>query len=308
MRIVKDLTELVGNTPLIQLDRYCHRKKLKGTIIAKLESFNPLSSIKDRVGCALINDAEEKGKINSSTTLIEPTSGNTGVALAAFATIKGYRLILTMPESMSIERIKLLKQLGAEVVLTPKSDGMNGAINKARELNAEIKNSFILEQFSNPENVHIHKETTAKEIWRDTDGNIDIFVAGVGTGGTITGVGEYLKAMNPQIKVVAVEPTYSPILSHGKSGCHGIQGIGAGFIPKLLNTDIYDEVICVDDSQAIDTAKELALTEGLLVGISSGAALYASMQLALRAENEGKNIIVILPDSGERYLSTALFE
>lgn len=307
MKIARDLSQLIGNTPLMFLDKYCEKHNSHASIIAKLENFNPLSSIKDRVGYAMIEDAQRKGQIDKDTTLIEPTSGNTGIALAAFACAKGYKLILTMPETMSVERIKLLKQLGVEVILTPKDMGMIGAIKKAKELNMQIDNSLILDQFSNPVNANIHKQTTAREIWDDTQGNIDIFVSGVGTGGTITGVGEYLKEKNPQIKVVAVEPSNSPVLSTGKKGKHGIQGIGAGFIPQLLNTSIYDEVICVSDKQAINSAKELALTEGLLVGFSSGAALFASMQLALRKENKDKNIIVILPDTGERYLSTTLF-
>lgn len=308
MKIIKDLSELIGNTPLMELQKYSKANGLKAVVLAKLECFNPLSSIKDRVGQALIKDAEEKGLINKETVLIEPTSGNTGIALAYIAVSKGYKIILTMPESMSIERRKLLKQLGAEIVLTPAKEGMDGAIKKAEELHIEIKNSYILKQFCNAANPQVHKQTTAKEIWQATEGKIDFFVAGVGTGGTITGVGEYLKEKNPSITVVAVEPLNSPVLSMGSKGSHGIQGIGAGFVPDVLNTDVYDEIICVNDVDAINTAKELAKTEGLLVGISSGAALFAATRLALTDKNKEKNIVVILPDSGERYISTPLFD
>lgn len=305
MKIYKKLYDLIGNTPLMELSNYNRINKLQSTIMAKLECFNPLSSIKDRVGYALINDAEQKGLINSDTVLIEPTSGNTGIALAFVCASKGYKLVLTMPESMSIERRKLLVQLGAEIVLTPASEGMIGAINKAEEINKQIKNSYILKQFSNPANPRAHKMTTAVEIWNDTEGKIDYFVSGVGSGGTLTGIGEYLKEKNNQIKVIAVEPEKCPILSKGIKGKHGIQGIGAGFVPDNLNVGIIDQIICVDDDNAMKTAKQLAKNEGLLVGISSGAALFAATELAKKIQN--KNIVVILPDSGERYISTQLF-
>jgi len=306
--IAKKLTDLVGNTPLLELANYGKNKGLKARLIAKLEYFNPAGSVKDRVGLAMIEDAEKKGLINKDSTIIEPTSGNTGIALAFVAASKGYRLILTMPETMSIERRNLLKALGAEVVLTPGSEGMRGAIKKAEELAKSIPGAFIPQQFDNPANPEIHRKTTAEEIWRDTDGKVDIFVAGVGTGGTITGVGEVLKSRKPDVKVIAVEPADSPVLSGGRPGPHEIQGIGAGFVPKVLNTKIIDEVFQVRSEDAYKTSRDLAETEGLLVGISSGAAAFAATEIAMREENEGKAIVVILPDTGERYLSTKLFK
>lgn len=306
-KIAKSLTELIGNTPLLQLENYNKYSGLDATVIAKLEYFNPGGSVKDRIGYAMIKDAEDKGLINKDTVIIEPTSGNTGIALAFVAAAKGYRLILTMPETFSIERRKLLAALGAELVLTPGPDGMPGAIKKAEELTAEIKNSFVPQQFNNPANPEYHRKTTAVEIWNDTDGKVDIFVAGVGTGGTITGVGEVLKQKNPAVKIVAVEPDDSPVLSGGQKGPHKIQGIGAGFVPNVLNLDIVDEIFRVKNDSAFETSRKLAKTEGLLVGISSGAALYAASELAKRPENKGKTIVVLLPDTGERYLSTELF-
>lgn len=308
MSIKKNLTDLIGNTPLLELSNYEKAENLEATVIAKLEYFNPLSSVKDRVGYALIKDAEDKGLINKDTTLIEPTSGNTGVGLSFVAAARGYRIILTMPETMSIERRKLLAALGAELVLTEGSKGMKGAIEKADELHKEIKNSYIPGQFVNPANPAIHKATTAQEIWKDTDGKVDIFVAGVGTGGTITGVGEGLKEHNPNVKIVAVEPASSPVLSQGKAGPHKIQGIGAGFVPDILNTKVIDEIIPVENDDAFATSRSLAKHEGLLIGISSGAAVYAAAQLAKRPENKGKVIVALLPDTGERYLSTGLFD
>ena len=281
---------------------------MEATLIAKVESFNPLSSVKDRVGFALIQDAEERGLVNQDTTIIEPTSGNTGVGLAFVAASRGYRLILTMPETMSLERRRLVSALGAELVLTEGAAGMKGAIAKAEELAKEIPNSFIPGQFTNPANPAAHRATTAQEIWENTDGKIDLFVAGIGTGGTITGTGEGLKAHNPGIRIVGVEPASSPVISQGKAGPHKIQGIGAGFVPDILNTDILDEVLTATNEDAYATAKELARTEGLLVGISAGAAVFAATQLAKRPENKGKQIVVLLPDTGERYLSTALFQ
>lgn len=307
-KIAKNLTDLIGNTPLLELGNYGSRQEVKGRILAKLEYFNPLSSVKDRVGYAMIKAGEESGQIKEGTTIIEPTSGNTGVALAFVAAAKGYKIILTMPETMSVERRNLLKALGAQLVLTPGPEGMKGAIKKAEELAQEIPNSFIPQQFNNPANPQMHRETTAEEIWRDTDGEVDIFVGGVGTGGTITGVGEVLKAKKPGVQVVAVEPKDSPVLSGGKPGPHKIQGIGAGFVPAILNQGIVDEIIQVSNDEAFETARKLAASEGLLVGISSGAALFAATQLALRPENAGKNIVVLLPDTGERYLSTPLFQ
>lgn len=307
-KIAKTLTDLIGNTPLLELSRYNKENQVSATIIAKLEHFNPLSSIKDRIGFAMIRDGEEKGLINNDTVIIEPTSGNTGIALAFVAASRGYRLILTMPETMSIERRNLLAALGAELVLTPGPDGMPGAIARANELAKEIANSYVPQQFENPSNPEIHRKTTAEEIWRDTDGDIDIFVAGIGTGGTITGVGEVLKSRKPDVKVIAVEPAGSPVLSEGRKGPHKIQGIGAGFVPKVLNTQVYDEIFPVENDDAFATARALAKTEGLLVGISSGAALYAATQIARLPENAGKKIVVILPDTGERYLSTPLFK
>jgi cysteine synthase A len=306
-KIFKSLTELIGNTPLLELSNYNDKYKLKSKIIAKLEFFNPLGSVKDRIGYAMIKEGELKGFIDKDTVIIEPTSGNTGIALAFVSAAKGYRLILTMPDTMSVERRNLLKALGAELVLTPGNEGMKGAINKAEELTKEISNSFMPQQFNNPANPQTHRETTAEEIWRDTGGKVDIFVAGIGTGGTITGVSELLKKYNPDIKIIAVEPNDSPVLSGGKPGPHKIQGIGAGFVPSILNKDIVDEVYKVKNEEAFKTSKELAATEGLLVGISAGAATFAATQVAKRPENMGKNIIVLLPDTGERYLSTDLF-
>ncbi|PQQ68347.1 cysteine synthase A [Acetivibrio saccincola] len=306
-KIAQDITQLIGNTPMLELTNYNKINKLEGKLIGKLEYFNPGGSVKDRIGYAMIKDGEERGIINSETVIIEPTSGNTGIALALVSAAKGYRLILTMPDTMSIERRNLLKALGAEVVLTPGIDGMKGAIEKAYQLAEEIPNSFIPQQFDNEANPKIHRETTAEEIWRDTGGEVDIFVAGVGTGGTITGIGEVLKERKPSVKIVAVEPDSSPVLSGGKPGPHKIQGIGAGFVPKILNRDIIDEVIRVKDEDAFEASRNISKTEGLLVGISSGAALYAGTVLAKRPENKGKNIVVLLPDTGERYLSTTLY-
>jgi len=307
-KIAKNLTDLIGNTPLLELSNYNKINGLPATLIAKVESFNPASSVKDRIGFAMIKDAEEKGLINQDTVIIEPTSGNTGIALAFVAAAKGYRLIITLPETFTIERRNLMKALGAELVLTPGSEGMAGAINKAKELAGEIPNSYIPQQFENPANPAIHMATTAEEIWRDTDGGVDIFVAGVGTGGTVSGVGKALKQKNPGVKIVAVEPADSPVLSGGTKGPHKIQGIGAGFVPVNFNREVVDEILVVKNEEAFATARKLAKTEGLLVGISSGAATFAATQLALRAENKGKKIVVLLPDSGERYLSTPLFE
>ena len=308
MKIAKKLTDLIGHTPLLELSNYEKKHALEATLIAKVESFNPLSSVKDRVGFALIQDAEERGLVNQDTTIIEPTSGNTGVGLAFVAASRGYRLILTMPETMSLERRRLVSALGAELVLTEGAAGMKGAIAKAEELAKEIPNSFIPDQFTNPANPAAHRATTAQEIWEDTDGKIDLFVAGIGTGGTITGTGEGLKAHNPGIRIVGVEPASSPVISQGKAGPHKIQGIGAGFVPDILNTDILDEVLTATNEDAYATAKELARTEGLLVGISAGAAVFAATQLAKRPENKGKQIVVLLPDTGERYLSTGVFD
>ena len=308
MKIAKSLVQLIGNTPLLELSNYNDEKGTLGTIIAKLEYFNPGGSVKDRVGFGMIEAAEKEGLLNKDSVIIEPTSGNTGIALAYIAAAKGYRLILTMPETMSMERRNLLKALGAELVLTPGAEGMKGAIAKANELKASIENSIILQQFENPANPQIHRVTTAEEIWTDTDGEVDIIVAGVGTGGTLTGVGEVLKARKSDVKVIAVEPTNSPVISGGKPGPHKLQGIGAGFIPKNLNISIIDEVIKVDNEDAFKASKDLARTEGLLVGISSGAAIVAATELANREENKDKNIVVILPDTGERYLSTDLYK
>ncbi|WP_304242645.1 cysteine synthase A [Gracilinema caldarium] len=306
--IASKLTDLIGNTPLLELGNYGRQEKLQARLVAKLESFNPLGCVKDRIGYAMIADAEERGLIKPDTVLIEPTSGNTGIALSFVAASRGYRLILTMPETMSIERRALLKMLGAELVLTPGPEGMKGAIAKAEELHAQIPNSLILQQFANPANPAIHRKTTAQEILRDTDGDLAVFVGGVGTGGTITGVGEVLKQHNPAIKIIAVEPADSPVLSGGKPGPHKIQGIGAGFVPPVLNTSIIDEIIQVKTEEAVGTARRLARTEGVLVGISSGAAAYAATQVAKRPEYAGKRIVVLLPDTGERYLSTVLFQ
>lgn len=306
-KIAKNLTELIGNTPLLELSNYNKEQGLQAEVIAKLEYFNPAGSVKDRIGFAMIKDAEDKGLINKDTVIIEPTSGNTGVGLAFVAAARGYKLILTMPDTMSIERRNLLNALGAKLVLTPGAEGMKGAIKKAEELASETPHSFIPQQFKNPANPEIHRKTTAEEIWRDTDGKVDIFVAGVGTGGTITGVGEALKKHNPNVKIVAVEPFDSPVLSEGKSGPHKIQGIGAGFVPDIFNRDVVDEIFKVKNEEAFATSRALASTEGLLVGISSGAATFAAAQLAKRPENVGKKIVVLLPDTGERYLSTTLF-
>jgi len=306
-KIAKHLTDLIGNTPLLELSNISKVNKSSATIIAKLEYFNPAGSVKDRIGFAMIEAAEKQGKISQDTTIIEPTSGNTGIALAFVAASKGYKLILTMPETFSVERRNLLKALGAQLVLTPGSEGMAGAIRKAEDLHADTPNSFIPQQFKNPANPEIHRRTTAEEIWRDTDGKVDVFVSGVGTGGTITGVGEVLKKRNPGVKIVAVEPADSPVLSGGQKGPHKIQGIGAGFIPEILNRSVIDEIIKVKNEDAIQTSRELARREGLLIGISSGAAVWAALQVALRKENAGKNIVVILPDTGERYLTSQLY-
>ena len=307
-KIGKTLTDLIGNTPLLELSNFNSEKKVLGKIIAKLEYFNPGGSVKDRIGYAMIDDAEKKGILTKDTVIIEPTSGNTGIALAFVAAAKGLRLILTMPETMSVERRNLLKALGAELVLTPGSEGMKGAIKKAEELHSTTPNSFIPQQFNNPANPRIHKLTTAEEIWKDTDGKVDVFVCGVGTGGTITGVGEFLKEHNPSVKIVAVEPSDSPVLSGGQPGPHKIQGIGAGFIPQILNRNVIDEIIKVRNEEAIQTSRDLARTEGLLVGISSGAAVFAALKISQRAGFKNKNIVVILPDTGERYLSTVLYQ
>ncbi|WP_270563028.1 cysteine synthase A [Clostridium beijerinckii] len=307
-KIYKNLAELVGRTPLLEVANYSKGKDLKGRILAKLEYFNPAGSVKDRIAKAMIEDAENKGLLKPGSVIIEPTSGNTGIGIASVGTAKGYKVIIVMPETMSVERRSLIKAYGAEIVLTEGAKGMKGAIAKASELANETPNSFIPGQFVNPANPEVHKNTTGPEIWEDTDGKVDIFVAGVGTGGTVTGVGEYLKSKNPDIKIVAVEPADSPVLSEGKSGPHKIQGIGAGFVPDVLNTKIYDEIIKITTEEAFSAARELSKTEGLLVGISSGAAAYAATELAKRPENAGKTVVVLLPDTGERYLSTALFE
>lgn len=306
-KIAKKLTELIGNTPLLELNKFSSLKGLEQPIIAKIESFNPGGSVKDRVALAMIEDAEDKGLLKPGATIIEPTSGNTGVGLALVAAVKGYKLILTMPETMSIERRNLVKAYGATVKLTSGKEGMKGAIKAAEELRDSIPESIILQQFENQANPQKHYATTGKEIWRDTDGALDIFVAGVGTGGTISGVAKYLKEQNPNVKVVAVEPTTSPVLSGGQSGPHKIQGIGAGFIPSTYNSKYVDEIFQVDNDQAILTGRQLAQSEGLLVGISSGAAVFAASELAKRPENKGKRIVTLLPDTGERYLSTVLY-
>lgn len=308
MKIAKSFTDLIGHTPLLELQNYNRAEGLAATIIAKLEYFNPAGSVKDRVAAAMLAAAEAEGKLGQDAVIIEPTSGNTGIGLAAVAAARGWRLVLTMPETMSVERRNLLKAYGAELVLTEGAKGMKGAIAKAEELAAATPNSFIPGQFSNPANPDVHRRTTGPEIWQDTDGKVDIFVAGVGTGGTVSGVGAYLKEQNPQIKVVAVEPAGSPVLSKGQAGAHKIQGIGAGFVPQTLNTGIYDEVITVEDADAMVTGKAIAHREGVLVGISSGAAVWAATQLAKRPENRGKMIVALLPDTGERYLSTPMFE
>ncbi len=307
MNVFEKITDLIGNTPLLKLTNYMKEQKLNVEIYGKLEFFNPAGSVKDRIAKAMIEDAEAKGLLKTGSVIIEPTSGNTGIGLAASASSKGYKTILTMPETMSIERRSLLKAYGAKLVLTDGAKGMKGAIEKAEELAEEIPNSFIPSQFTNPANPAAHYDTTGPEIWEDTDGKIDIFVAGVGTGGTLSGVGAYLKSKNPNIKIIAVEPSDSPILSKGTSGPHKIQGIGAGFIPDTLNTDIYDEIITVESEEAFETGRTLAKKEGLLVGISSGAAVFAAAKLAKRPENKGKMIVALLPDTGERYLSTPMF-
>ena len=307
MKVYQTMSELIGNTPLLELRRYEESHQLSATILAKLEYFNPAGSVKDRIAQAMIDDAERQGALKPDTVIIEPTSGNTGIGLAAVGAAKGYRVILTMPETMSIERRNLLKAYGAELVLTDGAKGMKGAILKAQELAEQYPNSLILGQFSNPANPAVHRATTGPEIWADTDGNVDIFVAGVGTGGTVTGVGEYLKSQNPAIRVVAVEPAGSPVLSKGTPGAHKIQGIGAGFVPDILNTEVYDEIITVENEDAFATGRALARGEGLLVGISSGAAVFAATELAKRPENKGKVIVALLPDTGDRYLSTPMF-
>ena len=307
MKVYKNVTELIGKTPLLELAHIEKEDKLKATVLAKLELFNPAGSVKDRVANAMIEDAEKTGKLKPDSVIIEPTSGNTGVGLSAIAAAKGYRIIIVMPETMSIERRNLMKAYGAELVLTDGAKGMKGAIAKANELAEEIPNSFIPGQFTNPVNPATHEATTGVEIWNDTDGKVDIFVAGVGTGGTVSGVGKALKAKNPNVKIVAVEPKSSPVLSGGASGPHKIQGIGAGFVPDTLDTSIYDEIIQVENEAAFETGRRIARTEGVLVGISSGAAVWAAIELAKRPENKGKTIVALLPDTGERYLSTAMF-
>ncbi|MDR0854261.1 MAG: cysteine synthase A [Clostridiales Family XIII bacterium] len=307
-KIANSLTDLIGKTPLLSLGKYSEKKADGATILGKLEYFNPAGSVKDRIALAMIDDAEKSGKLKAGSVIIEPTSGNTGIGLASVAAARGYRIILTMPETMSVERRKLLAAYGAEIVLTEGAKGMKGAIAKAEELAAETEGGFIPGQFVNPANPTVHRETTGPEIWDDTDGKVDIFVAGVGTGGTVTGVGEYLKSKNPAVKIVAVEPSDSPVLSEGKAGPHKIQGIGAGFVPDTLNTDIYDEVIKITADEAFEASRTVAKSEGLLVGISSGAAVAAATKLANDPANKGKTIVALLPDTGERYLSTILFE
>ena len=306
-KIYKGATGLIGNTPLVEFTNIEKSQGINATVLAKLEYFNPAGSVKDRIALAMIEDAEKKGLLKKGSTIIEPTSGNTGIGLASIAAAKGYRIILTMPETMSVERRNILKAYGAEIVLTEGSKGMKGAIAKAEELAKETPGSFVPEQFENPANPEIHRLTTGPEVWNDTDGKVDFFVAGVGTGGTVTGTGEYLKSQNPNVKVVAVEPEDSPVLSKGTAGPHKIQGIGAGFVPKTLNTDVYDEVIAVSNDDAFETSKLIAKQEGILVGISAGAAYYAALELAKRPENKGKTIVALLPDSGDRYYSTPLF-
>lgn len=307
MKTFKKITDLIGGTPLLELTHIEEKENLEATLLAKLEYFNPAGSVKDRIAKAMVDDAEEKGLLKPGSVIIEPTSGNTGIGLASVAAARGYRLIIAMPETMSVERRNLMKAYGAELVLTDGAKGMKGAIEKAKELAAEIPDSFIPSQFTNPANPAVHEKTTGVEIWDDTDGKVDIFVAGVGTGGTISGVGAYLKSKNPDVKVVAVEPKGSPVLSEGVAGPHKIQGIGAGFVPETLNTKIYDEIIPVENEDAFETGRAIARNEGVLVGISSGAAVWAATQLAKRPENKGKVIVALLPDTGERYLSTAMF-
>lgn len=306
-KIYKDATELIGNTPLVEFNHIEKKEGLNAKILAKLEYFNPAGSVKDRIAKEMIEDAERKGTLKPGATIIEPTSGNTGIGLASIATAKGYKAIIVMPETMSVERRNIIKAYGAEIVLTEGAKGMKGAIAKVEELSKEIPDSFVAGQFVNPANPEAHRKTTGPEIWNDTDGKVDIFVAGVGTGGTVTGVGEYLKQQNPDVKVVAVEPATSPVLSKGTAGAHKIQGIGAGFVPDTLNTKIYDEIITIDNDAAFEGGKEIASIEGILVGISSGAAFVAAKELAKRPENAGKTIVVLLPDSGDRYYSTPLF-
>ena len=308
MKIYNDIAEIIGKTPLVRIDSFSRKRGIKANILVKLEYLNPAGSVKDRVAAAMIDDAESKGLIKKGAGIIEPTSGNTSIGLAAVAASRGYKVMLTMPDTMSIERRKLLAAYGAEIVLTDGKGGMSAAIDKANELAKSIPGSFIAGQFENPANPEAHYKTTGPEIWEDTDGKVDFFVAGVGTGGTLTGVGKYLKSKNPEVKVTAVEPASSPLLSKGVSGAHGLQGIGANFVPKTLDTSVYDEVIAVTEEQAYEMGRALAREEGILVGISSGAALYAAVLTALRPENEGKNIVVLLPDTGDRYLSTPMFE
>ena len=307
-RIAEALTDLIGNTPLLNIKRFSAKKEAVATILAKLEYFNPGGSVKDRIGLSMIEDAEKKGLLKKDSVIIEPTSGNTGIALAYVAAVKGYRIILTMPDTMSVERRNLLAALGAQLVLTPGSEGMKGAIKKSEELAAATPNSFLPQQFKNPANPAIHRETTAEEIWRDTDGKVDIFIGGVGTGGTITGVGEVLKKKKSEVQIIAVEPDDSPVLSEGRSGPHKIQGIGAGFVPDVLNRGVIDEIFRVKNEEAFAASRMLARTEGLVAGISSGAAIHAAAVVAARPENKGKTIVVVLPDTGERYLSTVLYQ
>jgi len=307
-KIAKSITDLIGKTPLLEVSKFSKQNNAGGTILAKLEYLNPAGSVKDRIGFAMIVDAEEKGLVKEGTVIIEPTSGNTGIGLAFVAAAKGYKLILTMPETMSVERRTLVKAYGAEIVLTPGSLGMQGAVDKANQLAKEIPNSFIPQQFSNPANVKAHRDTTAVEIWEDTDGKVDIFIAGVGTGGTVSGVGQVLKAKNPNVQIIAVEPFDSPLLSEGKAGPHKIQGIGANFVPDILDRTVIDEIFKVKNEVSFEKAREIAKIEGLLIGISSGAVLYAAVEVSKRPENKGKTIVVLLPDTGSRYLSTTLFE
>ncbi|MBY3620695.1 cysteine synthase A [Acinetobacter sp. CUI P1] len=306
--IYKSVTDLIGNTPLLEISKYSKSQNVEAKILAKLESFNPGGSVKDRIGYAMIKDAEDRGLIHKDSVIIEPTSGNTGIGLAMAATSLGYPLIIVLPDTFSIERRKVMAALGAKLVLTPGAEGMSGALRKAEELAAEIPHAFIPQQFSNPANPEIHRTTTAEEIWRDTDGNVDIFIAGVGSGGTISGVGEALKAKNPSVQIVAIEPFDSPVLSGGRPSAHGIQGIGANFIPEIYNKEVVDEIFQVKNKDAFNVAREIAKTEGLLVGISSGAAVYTATEIAKRPEIKGKTIVVILPDTGERYLTTTLFD